>query len=68
MALIETSFTASEAATQLKVTVSSILRHVREGGLLGVDYEGRKRLPSFQFERGRAIPGLRDVLAELPEA
>ena len=65
MALIETSFTASEAATQLKVTVSSILRRVREGGLLGVDYEGRKRLPRFQFEHGRAIPGLRDVLAEL---
>ena len=66
MALIETSSTASEAAKMLNVTVSSILRRVREGRLLGVDYEGRKRLPRFQFENGRAIPGLGNVLAELP--
>ena len=67
MALLETSYTTSEAARFLKVGADRIRQRLREGSLYGVDYEGRKRLPRFQFEGGRVMPGLRDVLAALPQ-
>jgi hypothetical protein len=67
MRLLETSYTTSEAANFLKVDSSWIRRRLRERSLFGFDYEGRKRLPRFQFERGGMIPGLREVLAVLPK-
>jgi hypothetical protein len=67
MALLETSYTTSEAAELLKVDSSWIRRRLRECSLFGIDYEGRKRLPHFQFDGPRVIPGLREVLAALPK-
>jgi hypothetical protein len=67
MALLETSLSASEAARFLKVDVSRIRQRLRERSLYGIDYDGEHRLPRFQFERRRVIPGLRDVIAALPE-
>jgi hypothetical protein len=67
MELLETSYTTNEAAKLLKVDVSWIRRRLRYGTLFGIEYEGRKRLPRFQFERGQVIPGMREVLAALPE-
>jgi hypothetical protein len=52
MALLEPSYTTSEAAKYLMVEAS---------------YDGEKRLPRFQFERKRVIPGMREVLAALPK-
>jgi hypothetical protein len=66
MALLETSYTTSEAAKQLKVDVSRIRQRLREGTLFGIEYDGERRLPRFQFERRQVLPGLREVMAALP--
>jgi hypothetical protein len=68
MALLETSFTTSEAADLLQVDVSRIRQRLRERSLFGIEYDGERRLPRFQFERHLVLPGLREVLAALPEA
>lgn len=67
MALIETSMSTAEAAAMLKVDVSRIRQRIRERSLLGLEYEGAWRLPRFQFERGKVLPGLAAVLTALPE-
>ncbi len=67
MALLETSYSTSQAAKYLKVDASRVRQRLREHSLLGIDYDGEKRLPRFQFERAKVIPGLREVLAALPE-
>jgi hypothetical protein len=66
MALLETSYTTSEAATYLKVDASRIRQRLREHSLFGIDYDGEKRLPRFQFERKQVVPGIREVIAVLP--
>jgi hypothetical protein len=67
MALLETSYSTSEAAKHLKVDASRVRQRLRENSLFGIDYDGEKRLPRFQFERAQVVPGLREVLAALPE-
>jgi hypothetical protein len=67
MALLETSYTTSEAAKYLGLDASRIRQRLREHSLFGIDYDGEKRLPRFQFERKQVIPGLRDVIGALPE-
>jgi hypothetical protein len=66
MALLETSYTTSETAKHLKVDVSRVRQRLREGTLFGVDYDGERRLPRFQFERRQVLPGLREVITVLP--
>jgi hypothetical protein len=68
MALLETSLTTAEAARYLKVDVSRIRQRLRERSLFGLDYDGERRLPRFQFERKQVLPGLREVISALPEA
>jgi hypothetical protein len=67
MGLLETSYTTTEAAEQLEVDISRIRQRLRERSLYGVEYDGEKRLPRFQFERQCVLPGLREVLQALPE-
>lgn len=66
MALLDTSLTTSQAAKYLKVDPSRIRQRLRERSLYGVEYDGEKRLPRFQFEGHKVVPGLAHVLAELP--
>lgn len=66
MALLETSLTTAQAAKHLKVDVSRVRQRLRERSLYGIEYERELRLPRFQFVRGRALPGLAEVLAALP--
>jgi len=66
MALLDTSHTTSQAAKYLKVDVSRIRQRLREGSLLGIEYDGERRLPRFQFERRQVVPGLRETLSALP--
>jgi hypothetical protein len=66
MALLETSLTAGEVAKSLKVDVSRVHQRLRERSLFGIEYEGEYRLPRFQFERRRVLPGLREVMGALP--
>jgi hypothetical protein len=67
MALIETSLTTTQAANYLKVDVSRIRQRLRERSLFGIEYDGERRLPRFQFERKQVLPGLREVIGALPE-
>jgi hypothetical protein len=67
MALLETSLTTAEAARYLKVDVSRIRQRLRERSLYGIEYDGERRLPRFQFERKQVLPGLREVISALPE-
>jgi hypothetical protein len=67
MALLETSYSTSEAARHLKVDASRIRQRLREHSLFGIDYDGEKRLPRFQFERAQVVPGIREMLASLPQ-
>ena len=66
MALIETSLSTAEVAAMLDVDVSRIRQRIRERSLYGVEYEGEWRLPRFQFERNKVLPGLTEVLSALP--
>jgi len=66
MALLETSYSTTQAARHLKVDASRVRQRLRENSLFGIDYDGEKRLPRFQFERAKVIPGMREVLAALP--
>lgn len=67
MALVETSYTAAQAATMLGVDVSRIRQRLRPPrSLFGMEHEGVWRLPRFQFERKKVLPGLAEVLAVLP--
>jgi hypothetical protein len=67
MALLETSYSTTQAAKYLRVDASRVRQRLREHSLFGIDYDGEKRLPRFQFERAKVIPGMREVLAALPE-
>jgi hypothetical protein len=51
----------------LKVDVSRIRQRLRERSLFGIEYDGERRLPRFQFERKQVLPGLREVIGALPE-
>jgi hypothetical protein len=66
LALIETSFSTGEVASLLNVDVSRIRQRIRERSLFGIEYEGEWRLPRFQFERKKVLPGLAEVLSALP--
>jgi len=68
MALLDTSWTTAEVADLLTVDVSRIRQRLRERSLYGIDYDGERRLPRFQFVRSQVLPGLREVLAVVPEA
>lgn len=67
MALLEESLSAAQAAKLLNVDVSRIRQRLRERSLFGLEHEGSWRLPRFQFERRRVIPGLPQALKALPE-
>lgn len=66
MALIETSFTTAEVARMLNVDVSRVRQRLRGRSLFGFEHEGEWRLPRFQFERNKPLPGLTSVLEALP--
>src|SRR6202012_2204369 len=67
MALLEESLSAAQVAKLLGVDVSRIRQRLRDRSLFGIENEGNWRLPRFQFERRRVIPGLSQVLKALPE-
>ena len=67
MALLETSLSTADVARALEVDPSRVRQRLRERSLYGLDYDGEKRLPRFQFHGRRVLPGLREVLAALPE-
>lgn len=51
----------------LKVDVSRVRQRLRKRSLFGIECDGERRLPRFQFERRQVLPGLREVIGALPE-
>jgi hypothetical protein len=66
MALLDTSLSTREVAKYLKVDTSRVRQRLRERSLFGIEYDGERRLPKFQFEYGQVIPGLSHVLPAIP--
>jgi hypothetical protein len=66
VALIETSLSTADVARMLGVDVSRVRQRLHERSLFAFEYEGEWRLPRFQFERRKVLPGLANVLARLP--
>jgi hypothetical protein len=66
-ALLKTSDTVDEAAARLGVEVSSIRERLtgEPPALYGVRLESGWRLPQFQFDGDRLLPGFEQVLAVL---
>lgn len=64
-ALVGTGLTVPQAARLLGVNESRVRQRFSEGTLYGVKDQGRWRLPRFQFEAGRTLPGLEKVLPQL---
>lgn len=60
------SLTVEQAAKLLLVDGSRVRHRLRDRALYGFKIGGGLRLPTWQFHRHEAIPGLRAVLAVLP--
>lgn len=55
--------TPTELARKLNLDPSRIRQRIRERTLLAIDFNGEKRVPRFQFEKGNVeVPGLAKVL------
>ncbi|MDQ5819637.1 MAG: helix-turn-helix domain-containing protein [Actinomycetota bacterium] len=62
VALLASALTTKEAAEVLEVGESRIRQRLREGTLYGVKAGRENRLPIFQFEGGKEVPGIAQVL------
>ena len=60
------SLTVEQVAKLLLVDTSRVRHRVRDRALYGFKIGGGLRLPTWQFDRHDAIPGLRAMLAILP--
>src|SRR5688572_8905137 len=65
VALLASALTTKEAAQVLAVGESRIRQRLREGTLYGVKAGRENRLPAFQFEGGREVPGIAEVLTRM---
>lgn len=64
-ALLAQALTVPDAARMLGVNPSRIRQRLAERTLYGIRQRGGWRLPAFQFERGRTVPGIDQVLPRL---
>lgn len=61
------TLSVSEAASLLGIQDESVRQRIRRGTLLGLRFRGPEyHLPSRQFEGGRVLQGLGDVLKAMP--
>lgn len=64
---IRGSLPVEAVALLLDIDASRVRHRVRDGALYGFKIGASRRLPAWQFEDDAPIPGLRAVLAALPE-
>ena len=64
-ALLAGSLTVAEAAAMLGVDTSRIRQRIAAGSLYAVKLRGGWRLPRFQFDANRPLPGLEEVAPRL---
>lgn len=60
-------FDVSLLANKLNVSEKSIKEDIATGKLLSVDRDGVELIPAFQFSAFKKLPGLEDVLLQMPE-
>ncbi len=65
-ALIASSLTVQQAAQKLGVDGSRIRQRLLARSLYGIRLRDGWRIPSFQFDGDRLLPGLGDVIGKLP--
>ena len=65
VALLASALTTKEAAGVLEVGESRVRQRLGEGTLYGVKAGRENRLPAFQFEGGKEVPGIAEVLARV---
>lgn len=61
-ALLATALTTREAAALLGTGESRVRQRLREKTLYGIKTGKENRLPAFQFEAGKVVPGIGEVL------
>ena len=66
-ALRKTSFTAVETAQRLGVDPSRVRQLLAARKLYGLQIKGAWRIPAFQFDGERLLPGLDEVIPALPK-
>jgi len=62
VALLASALTTKEAAEVLEVGESRVRQRLGEGTLYGLKAGRENRLPAFQFEGGKEVPGIAEVL------
>jgi excisionase family DNA binding protein len=65
VALLASALTTREAAEVLEVGESRVRQRLGEGTLYGVKAGRENRLPAFQFEGGKEVPGIAQVLKRI---
>ena len=65
VALLASALTTKEAAEVLEVGESRVRQRLGEGTLYGVKAGRENRLPAFQFEAGKEVPGIAQVLKRI---
>lgn len=66
-ALRDTSFTAGETAQKLGVDPSRVRQLLAARKIYGLQIRGAWKVPVFQFEDDRLLPGLEEVVPALPK-
>lgn len=66
-ALLDDSLSPLEASEVLGVSVDEIIQRLEDRSLYGIPVRGGWRIPDFQFEDGRLLPGIEEVLPLLHE-
>jgi len=65
--MLDGAFSVAEAAKRLRVDQSRVRQLLSTGALYGVKLHGEWRLPAFQFTNRGVVPGIQQVLRELPD-
>lgn len=65
-AMLATSYTVDDVARMLGVDRSRVRQRLGERSLYGVKLRGGWRIPRFQFDGCRLIPGVERVIAAMP--
>ena len=66
-ALLVTALSVPEAAARLGVDASRVRHRLAEGSLYGIRLRSGWRVPAFQFDDGRLVPGVDAVLRAVPD-
>lgn len=66
VAIVETSLTVPDVARMLNVDASRVRQRLLDRTLYGLKVHGNWRIPAFQFDGAKPIPGMGEVLSALP--